>query len=65
MTGPAAGGLARLSDFDGDQAALYALRASMTTGWHIRGDRGDAAIRVGKAKILVTKNGDEARKKAR
>jgi len=65
MTGPAAGGLARLSDFDGEQAALYALRASMTTGWHIRGDRGDAAIRVGKAKIFVAKNGDEARKEAR
>jgi hypothetical protein len=67
MTGPAAGLLSRITDFDGEQAALYALRASMTNGWHVRGDRGDAAVRVGKAKIFVAKSGsgDEARKDAR
>lgn len=68
MTGPAAGVLARLTDFDGEQAALYSLRAGMTTGWHIRGDRGDSAVRVGKAKIFTTSsNGstDEPRKEAR
>ena len=67
MTGPAAGTLTRLSDFDGEQSALHALRASMTTGWHIRGDRGDAAVRVGKAKVYVTNNksGDEPRKEAK
>lgn len=66
MTGPAAGILARLTDFDGEQAAIHALRAAMTTGWHIRGDRGDAAVRVGKAKIFVTNsNSDEPRKAAR
>jgi hypothetical protein len=54
MTGPAAGLLSRLSDRDGDQAAIAALRAGMTTGWHIRGDRGDAAVRVGKAKVLTS-----------
>lgn len=52
MSGPSAGVLARLTDFDGEQAALHALRASMTTGWHIRGERGDAAIRVGRAKVI-------------
>lgn len=59
MTGPSAGILARLSDFDGEQAAGYALRAGMTTGWHIRGDRGDAAVRVGKAKVFSGKNGPD------
>jgi len=59
MTGPSAGILARLSDFDGEQAAGYALRAAMTTGWHIRGDRGDAAVRVGKAKVFTGKNGPD------
>lgn len=59
MTGPSAGILARLTDFDGDQAAGYALRSGMTTGWHIRGDRGDAAIRVGKAKVFSGKNGPD------
>jgi hypothetical protein len=54
ISGPAAGIISRINDFDGEQAALYALRAGMTTGWNIRGDRGDAAIRVGKAKILTT-----------
>ena len=51
MSGPAAGILSCLSDEDGEQAALYALRAGMTCGWHIRGERGDAAVRVGKAKV--------------
>lgn len=59
MTGPSAGIIARLSDFDGDQAAGYALRSGMTTGWHIRGDRGDAAVRVGKAKVFTGKNGPD------
>uniref|UniRef100_A0A7S4A9R9 PPM-type phosphatase domain-containing protein n=1 Tax=Pseudo-nitzschia australis TaxID=44445 RepID=A0A7S4A9R9_9STRA len=59
MTGPSAGILARLSDHDGEQAAGYALRAGMTTGWHIRGDRGDAAVRVGKAKVFSGKNGPD------
>lgn len=60
MTGPAAGILSRLTDSDGDQAALNALRSGMTTGWQIRGDRGDAAVRVGKAKVFSTssKNAD-------
>jgi len=68
MTGPAAGVLARLTDFDGEQSALYSLRAGMTTGWHIKGDRGDAAVRVGKAKVFAVNNnsnGDDARKEAR
>lgn len=72
MTGPAAGVLARLTDFDGEQAALHALRAAMTTGWHIRGDRGDAAVRVGKAKIMTiggsqnqAADGSSARKEVR
>lgn len=68
MTGPAAGVLARLTDFDGEQAALHALRAGMTTGWHIKGDRGDAAVRVGKAKVFVSNkkaSGEESQKDAR
>lgn len=56
MTGPSAGVLSRLTDFDGEAAALHALRTGMTTGWHIRGDRGDAAIRVGKAKVFTVAN---------
>ena len=59
MTGPSAGVLSRLTDQDGDQAAGYALRAGMTTGWHIKGDRGDAAVRVGKAKVFSGKNGPD------
>eukprot|EP00543_Licmophora_paradoxa_P000989 CAMPEP_0202443640 /NCGR_PEP_ID=MMETSP1360-20130828/2845_1 /ASSEMBLY_ACC=CAM_ASM_000848 /TAXON_ID=515479 /ORGANISM="Licmophora paradoxa, Strain CCMP2313" /LENGTH=656 /DNA_ID=CAMNT_0049059373 /DNA_START=226 /DNA_END=2196 /DNA_ORIENTATION=+ len=54
MTGPSAGILSRLNDSDGDQAAMFALRSGLTTGWHIRGDRGDAAVRVGKAKVINT-----------
>jgi hypothetical protein len=52
MTGPSAGILSRLTDLDGEQAAIQALRSGVTTGWHIRGDRGDAAVRVGKAKVF-------------
>lgn len=59
MTGPSAGILSRLADLDGDQAASYALKAGMTTGWHIRGDRGDAAVRVGKAKVFSGRSGPE------
>lgn len=59
MTGPSAGILARLTDFDGEQAASSATRAGMTSGWHIRGDRGDAAVRVGRAKVFSGKNGPE------
>lgn len=56
MTGPAAGILWRLNDSDGEQAALHALRSGMTSGWCIRGDRGDAAVRVGKAKVFTSSN---------
>jgi len=59
MTGPAAGILSRITDADGDQAALFALRSGATTGWQVRGDRGDAAVRVGKAKVLH-KSGNSA-----
>ena len=65
MTGPAAGVLSRLTGFEGEQAALHALRAAMTTGWHIRGDRGDAAVRVGKAKVLSVNSGGQPQKEAR
>lgn len=56
MTGPAAGILSRITDGDGEQAAALALRSGLTSGWYIRGDRGDAAVRVGKAKIYSTNN---------
>jgi len=56
MTGPAAGILSRITDQDGEQAAQYALRSGATTGWHIRGERGDAAVRVGKAKVFSSKD---------
>eukprot|EP00934_Nitzschia_sp_Nitz4_P006981 Nitzschia sp. Nitz4//scaffold1_size375055//92016//94725//NITZ4_000236-RA/size375055-snap-gene-0.243-mRNA-1//-1//CDS//3329540925//6971//frame0 len=59
MTGPAAGVLSRLSDKDGEQASHHALRAGMTSGWHIKGDRGDAAVRVGKAKVFSGKPGQD------
>lgn len=60
MTGPAAGILTRVIDVDGEQATAHALRAGMTVGWQIRGDRGDAAVRVGKAKVFMTgKNGPD------
>ena len=72
MSGPAAGVLSRLFDFDGEQAALHALRAGMTSGWHIRGERGDAAVRVGRAKVISGGKGggndggsDPLRKEAR
>ena len=65
MTGPGAGVLSRLVDTDGDQAAVYALRSGLTTGWHIRGDRGDAAVRVGKAKVFTaSQSGDNTRREA-
>lgn len=57
MTGPAAGILSRMTDQDGEQAAQYALRSGATTGWHIRGERGDAAVRVGRAKVFSSKDG--------
>jgi len=60
ISGPAAGIISRVNDFDGEQAALYALRAAMTTGWNIRGDRGDAAIRVGRAKIVSAEQASNA-----
>jgi len=56
MTGPSAGILWRLNDSDGEQAALHALRSGMTSGWCVRGDRGDAAVRVGKAKVFTSSN---------
>ena len=59
MSGPAAGVIGRLTDRDGDQAASLALRAGLTSGWHIHGDRGDAAIRVGKAKVFAGKTGPD------
>ena len=59
MTGPAAGILARITDADGEQAAALALRAGLTSGWYIRGERGDAAVRVGKAKIYSTNKAAE------
>lgn len=52
MSGPEAGVLACMSDDDGEQAAVYAMRAGMTCGWSILGERGDVAVRVGKAKIF-------------
>lgn len=55
MSGPAAGILTRITDQDGEQAAAYALKSGAATGWHIRGDRGDAAVRVGKAKVFSSK----------
>ena len=67
MSGPAAGILCCLTDEDGEQAALYALRAGMTCGWHVRGERGDAAVRVGKAKVYTKQapDGSGATKEAR
>lgn len=66
MSGPAAGVLARVTDADGPAAAANALKAGMTCGWHILGERGDAAVRVGKAKVFTTKNasGDGAGREA-
>eukprot|EP00956_Cyclotella_meneghiniana_P027990 scaffold64206_cov75-Cyclotella_meneghiniana.AAC.9 len=59
MSGPGAGILSCLSDEDGEQAALFALRAGMTCGWQIRGERGDAAVRVGKAKVLQSSGSEK------
>jgi FHA domain len=58
MSGPAAGVLCRITDQDGPQAAQHALRSGATTGWHIRGDRGDTAVRVGKAKVFSSAKPD-------
>lgn len=60
MTGPSAGTLRRLLDVDGPSAANLALASGMTTGWHIRGERGDAAVRVGKAKVFARDGNREA-----
>lgn len=54
MSGPAAGVLSRVTDHDGEAAAGHALRAGLTCAWQIRGERGDAAVRVGKARVVVT-----------
>ena len=64
MSGPAAGVLSRMTDADGEQAAHFAMRSGMTCGWHIMGERGDAAVRVGKAKVFSTKNSAEAGREA-
>jgi hypothetical protein len=63
MSGPAAGILSRLTDADGEIAAQVALRSGLTTGWHIRGERGDAAIRVGKAKAFNSQGADGSPRK--
>ena len=64
MTGPSAGILSRITDMDGETATLYALRSGMTTGWHIRGERGDAAVRVGKAKVYsINQSGPDGPKR--
>lgn len=60
MTGPASGVLTRLIDSDGEAATALALRAGATSGWHIQGDRGDAAVRVGKAKVFARSDAREA-----
>ena len=64
MSGPAAGILSRLTDQHGMAAVQYALRSGATTGWHIRGERGDAAVRVGKAKVFSSKQTDSAGREA-
>lgn len=64
MSGPASGILTRIVDADGEAAAEYALASGSTTGWHIRGDRGDAAVRVGKAKVFTSKQSDAAGREA-
>jgi serine/threonine protein phosphatase PrpC len=56
MTGAAAGVLTRITDADGDVGTENALAAAMTCGWQLRGERGDAAIRVGKAQIQTQNN---------
>lgn len=59
MSGPTAGALVRMVDAaDGDAATVAALQSGFTSGWQLRGERGDAAIRVGKAKILSTTTKD-------
>jgi hypothetical protein len=60
MSGPTAGVVARLTDADGSAAASLAMAAGMTCGWHVLGERGDAAARVGKAKVLAAAAGKSA-----
>eukprot|EP01082_Thalassiosira_pseudonana_P013685 g11892.t1.1.5e17418b g11892 g11892.t1 contig6:807082-809261(+) len=57
MSGPAAGILSCLVDEEGEQAAMFALKAGMTCGWQIRGERGDVAVRVGRAKVFSKQQG--------
>eukprot|EP00543_Licmophora_paradoxa_P006353 CAMPEP_0202450986 /NCGR_PEP_ID=MMETSP1360-20130828/9514_1 /ASSEMBLY_ACC=CAM_ASM_000848 /TAXON_ID=515479 /ORGANISM="Licmophora paradoxa, Strain CCMP2313" /LENGTH=656 /DNA_ID=CAMNT_0049069447 /DNA_START=93 /DNA_END=2063 /DNA_ORIENTATION=+ len=56
MTGPTAGILTKFTDADGDLAAKWAQQSGFTAGWYLKGDRGDAAVRVGNAKIINTAN---------
>jgi len=56
MSGPAAGILSCLVDEEGEQAAMFALKAGMTCGWQIR-ERGDVAVRVGRAKVFSKQQG--------
>jgi hypothetical protein len=60
MSGPASGILSRITDQHGMSAVEYAMRSGAATGWHIRGDRGDTAVRVGKAKVFTSKQPDAA-----
>jgi len=62
MSGPAAGALSRVTDHDGEPAAMHSMRAGLTCAWQVRGERGDVAIRVGKARVANTPNGDGAAK---
>ena len=64
MSGPAAGILSRITDQHGMPAVGYAMRSGATTGWHIRGERGDTAVRVGKAKVFSSKQPDAAGREA-
>ena len=56
MSGPAAGILSRVTDHEGDSAAHHSMRAGLTCAWQVRGDRGDVAIRVGKARVVNNPN---------
>lgn len=59
MSGPAAGVLSRVTDHEGDTAALHSTRAGLTCAWQVRGERGDVAIRVGKARV-ANANGENS-----
>jgi serine/threonine protein phosphatase PrpC len=61
MSGPQAGILSRITDQDGNDSGTLALRSAMTTGWHVRGERGDAAVRVGRALVQESSDRKEAR----